>query len=308
MQTAHPAEQEFEFGIRVNEKPDEAFRRIITEQIEFILKLYESDEELSFIVHNSRKSFKRIRSTLRLIRFNMPDGWFKEQNIFFRDLSMQVSEMRDAHVLMESLEILQEDPTLRINAFNTAELLQLIQKEVEEQEQILREENVLQVKHDLLQKHTVLKEMTSIGNSLRDLTKGLKSIYGEGFKSMQTAYLNPNPEHFHEWRKQVKHLLYAREILDSVWTVTAGCAYIEVKELSDMLGLDHDLANLREYLQAKADSGDIPAETAEDFRAEISKKRQKLQRLAEHLGKQIYAESDEFFIQHLDKHWKSEGI
>jgi CHAD domain-containing protein len=308
MQTAHPAEQEYDFYLNKQESVREGFERIIQEQIDHIIKLYESDEELSFVVHNSRKSFKRIRSTLRLIRYALPEGWFSRQNIFFRDLSMQVSEMRDAHVLMESLEILQQDPTLKINAFNTAELVDQIQHDVTKLEQELVQNGIIRQKHDLLLKHDCLENWPEQSLSLTAISRGLKSIYGKGYKAMQTAYLNPSPEHFHEWRKQVKHLLYSREILDSWWPIAAGCTYSEVKELSETLGLDHDLANLKDYMDHCAAEGKISEKTVLNFGTDITKKRQKLQKLADHLGKQIYAETDDFFIQHLLKHWENEGI
>ena len=57
---------------------------------------------------------------------------------------------------------------------------------------------------------------------------------------------------FHEWRKQVKNLWHQLEILEPIWPEVMKKLADECHELADALGQDHDLAVLRDVLEAEA--------------------------------------------------------
>ena len=100
----------------------------------------------------------------------------------------------------------------------------------------------------------------------------------------------PSPESFHRWRKRVRYLEHQMEILTPLWPeVMIGMA-MTLDRISELLGQDHDLAEL---LQALADRPDLcpnPLERAL-MTALAEQRRSDLQTASRILGRRMYAES-----------------
>src|SRR4051812_17111786 len=85
------------------------------------------------------------------------------------------------------------------------------------------------------------KDWPEIGHS-QCLTLGLKRVFKKGRRNFAIAYAKPGVETFHEWRKQVKHLLYQARVLKPLWETMMTALTTELKTLGDSLSEDHDLA------------------------------------------------------------------
>ena len=114
----------------------------------------------------------------------------------------------------------------------------------------------------------------------------------------------PSVESFHRWRKRVRYLERQMEILTPLWPeVMIGMA-ITLDRISELLGQDHDLAEL---LQALADRPDLcpnPLERAL-MTALAEQRRSDLQTAARILGRRIYAEAPSAFAGRLGAYWES---
>ena len=77
-----------------------------------------------------------------------------------------------------------------------------------------------------------------------ELCRGAGEVYREGREVVAQAGRTRSTEDLHEWRKRVKDLWYGLRVLEA-WQPDglAGVA-LEMKELSKLLGDDHDLAML----------------------------------------------------------------
>src|SRR5262249_49432691 len=82
------------------------------------------------------------------------------------------------------------------------------------------------------------------------LASGLREIYRQGRKSETRAYSSRTDEDFHEWRKRSKDLRYGAELLEPLWPETMKDIEQALHDLTDRLGDDHDLAELRKTLSA----------------------------------------------------------
>ena len=67
-----------------------------------------SNRELASAVHDTRKSLKRLRATVRLARTTIGAGVARHENKAFRDTGRHLSGARDASVLIETLDKLEE--------------------------------------------------------------------------------------------------------------------------------------------------------------------------------------------------------
>src|SRR5207247_1571238 len=55
-------------------------------------------------VHEARKCFKKIRAVLRLVRPEIGEVVYERENTWFRDAGRPLTEVRDAKILVESLD------------------------------------------------------------------------------------------------------------------------------------------------------------------------------------------------------------
>ncbi|NJM55271.1 MAG: CHAD domain-containing protein [Verrucomicrobiae bacterium] len=81
-------------------------RRIGVAQIDAAIGHLHSDADLAAIVHSTRKCMKKLRALLRMVRPGLSTGVFERENARFRDIARQLSDLRDSHVLVATLDAL----------------------------------------------------------------------------------------------------------------------------------------------------------------------------------------------------------
>ena len=79
-------------------------RQQIAQSLESLKASTLSDET----VHAARKELKKARATLRLLRDSLGDSTYKQENAVLRDAARPLSEVRDARVLLDTLDKLVE--------------------------------------------------------------------------------------------------------------------------------------------------------------------------------------------------------
>jgi CHAD domain-containing protein len=136
------------------------------------------------------------------------------------------------------------------------------------------------------------------------LQSSIKRVYKRGYKGFNRAMEQPNSENLHEWRKRVKYLWYHLRILKPIWPNLMKAFAKETHQLADYLGDDHDLAVLRNLLSNQPDSiRNNP--NYNELLGCLKGRRAQLQFKAKYLGKRIYSESPDTFIERLDTYWQT---
>ena len=93
------------FRISKRENVRDNINRILSEQIDYILEQSEKGEdEIHKSIHEIRKSIKRIRAVLRLIREEIGYSTYHRENVFYRDINRETSDLRTYNVLTLTLE------------------------------------------------------------------------------------------------------------------------------------------------------------------------------------------------------------
>src|SRR3954468_14250518 len=87
--------------------PD-GLRRIARERIENALAELrgETDSSPEEAIHEARKDMKKLRAVLRLARDELGDEVYRRENACFRDAGRELSAVRDADVMLETLRSL----------------------------------------------------------------------------------------------------------------------------------------------------------------------------------------------------------
>ncbi len=95
------------FRFKLGEPFDEGCRRIAVDQIERAQSQLHDKGDQAIAVHETRKSLKRLRALLRLVRPAMGEAAFKQENAQLRDIGLSLSGERDRHVLLETVNKLE---------------------------------------------------------------------------------------------------------------------------------------------------------------------------------------------------------
>jgi CHAD domain-containing protein len=277
---------------------------------------FAGEDSFSDAVHEARRSTKRIRSVLRLIKSELGERIFNFEDRWMRDTARLVSPVRDTAAHVESMDLLDRiyghllaDGALEETRYRLDSQRRRVETRVMEDPEIVVSvvEN-LEKAHGRYSNWPVDDSARSIyGVGIRDefaaIGPGLTETYGNGRSQMVDAYLHVDPARFHEWRKSVKYLRHQMELLTPLWPeVVVGMA-ITLERVGELLGQDHDLAMLIERLESDINLCPDPVERSL-IAALANQRRADLQTAARILGRRVFAEEPESLTGRFDAYWE----
>lgn len=292
------------YELQLNETPEDGIKRIILEIIDTaVAGLTEMPQGKAKAVHNARKACKRIRAALRLVRDEIGEPLYQQENIYFRDASRRLAEVRDSLVVVNALDALVRHFAAELppGAFDALRA-RLIERHHAISHAIL-DGNVMEETAVLLRNGRAAIEQLPITHAdFSAVAPGLLRVYQRGRTRMAEAYATNQPEQFHDWRKRVKYLWYQLEMLRQTWPHLLDTLVNDLHEVSDYLGDAHDLVELGRIVQEETavfgDDPSIPllAEFVERWRADFES-------AARPLGLRLYAETPELFTLRIGSYW-----
>jgi CHAD domain-containing protein len=255
-------------------------------------------------VHDTRKSLKRLRTCVRLSRQALGEDVYKHENTAFRDTGRRLAGARDAKVLLDTLDELNERARDELPGGATSDLHERLERERDEAEAALRDDEtaISTVVAELNGARARTAAWTFSSDGFEALEPGLARIYRRGRKAMRQAREEPSDEHFHDWRKRVKDLWHSLQILRPAAPGRMKRLAKRTHKLSDLLGDDHDLAELRRYAETHPECFANPDALAA-LSAVIDRRRAVLQRRALGLGAKLYSASPKRFVAKIARAW-----
>jgi CHAD domain-containing protein len=257
-------------------------------------------------VHNARKRLKQLRGMLKLMQFGLAKQAYKRQTKIFRDAAKPLSEVRDADVMIETLDRLCEHFSSQIKRKSFKKLRQaLLNRRTKLRKQLLGKQRQMQkVSAKLRKEEDSLTKWTSVPNDSKVIFQGLEKTYSRAQDEMKDAIADQEDEKLHEWRKDVKYLRYQLELLCEVWPPVISPMADQTHQLADLLGEDHDLVVLKDLILN--DFTDCcKSNEKELIVALLNQRRLQLEAEAIALGKKFFAESPKQFTRRLKGYWKS---
>jgi CHAD domain-containing protein len=291
------------YRFKCKETLPEGVQRIVVEQSEKAAGQLSGNPDVHDGVHNARKSFKKIRSLLRLVREDLGEDIYKDEHQWFRNAKNRLSSVRDAEAMIETFDTLAE----HFPSVAECPPLGSMRESLVVRRRRIAEESVdlEQVAHETATGLRQVEERTRRWELARDefaaIGPGLERIYSKGVKAMHKAYRKPSDARFHQWRKRVKDHWYHTRLLRNIWPEVMRARSEELKRLSDLLGGDHDLAVMRATLaREKPDSEDDTA-----VLICLAQRRQgEVRSEAETLGLRLYSEEPDSLVDELAGYWR----
>ena len=266
-----------------------------------------SKKEGDKIVHEVRKRLKEIRGTIRLVRGELGDRAFQRENRAFRDAGRPLSVVRDAAVLVETLDKVIKGSKGRAKKKGFAALRRaLVEKQREAQGKMKQQTRVVPgIVKSMRAARERVEQWPIESEGWEAIEEGLRRVYAAGRDAMRDAEEQgeTDDEAYHEWRKRAKDLRYQLELLEPVWPVMIAPLAKRAKRLTDLLGEDHDLAVLRCVADEQGKAG---VKFDRELLVTLTDVRRKgLQREAFELGRELYGEKPKRFVERVGGYWEA---
>jgi CHAD domain-containing protein len=280
------------FRLQAGEEPSVGVRRIARGQLDSSAEHLDArrNGELGDAVHEVRKSFKRLRAVVRLVRDDLGTEVYRRENEAFRDAGRRLSDVRDAKVLVETLDDLVRRYADEIPDGAFARLRgQLAAEQERAHERLEHDAAAIDGTRDALDRARtrVAAWPLTAGAGPAVLASGFERVYRRGRRALRAARKDPTVENLHELRKRAKDLWHAAQVARPVDPKRMRKLAQSAHKLADVIGEDHDLAVLGEAA-ARRGATLRPDELAL-LRALVDRRRARLTREALERGRRVYA-------------------
>ncbi len=269
-----------------------AIRRIAAEQLGFAANQLRNaapparDEA----VHEARKSIKKVRAILRLMSGELGPV-AGAGNTLLRDLARKLSPLRDAAVLVETLDSLKDDVDARA-------LAQVRSRLARDRRRAAHAQLPATVAFALERASERVRAWPLRTAGFAALAPGLERAFHRGRNALDRARRDPTAVTFHEWRKRVKDHWYHIRLLEEMWTEATRSYERSLKELETYLGDDHNLAVLRNCVAALGNAPELAG-----LLAAVDNREKQLRDRALDLGERLYAQKPREFVRHAEELW-----
>lgn len=266
--------------------------------------LAEADADPVTAVHESRKSLRRIRAYLRLVRSEVPAEYFDRANLLLRDSGRELSEARSAAVAVDTATALLD---LAGSAGDGADWQELRHR------LIARRDALQTAALDNGLRTTLPETLAEVGkiwersvgrieNGFEALRPNLLKVYSRGRREARRAAEAGSTAVYHRWRKRVRYLRFQLEALTPLDPESLGPQAEAVEELAELLGEEHDLAEFSELLLG--DDGGSQSPLVRRLAASADYRNRELKALADALGERVYESSPSGFVADMAAVWE----
>ena len=283
-------------------------------------------------MHETRKALKRLRALIRLLEDELGEQTFARENAVLRDAGRRLASARDAEVIVGTFDgLLARQPgklarragVVKLRARLVAERNRATEAELEDRTtraEVLDDLRALRGR--------VAQWRLSDRDGIEAIEPALERVYRQGRRRLRRAQKakGDRARAMHQWRKRVKDLRYAAEMLDradprdradGVRGKREGrkrkrakrrgdATYVHrlarrADELGELLGEEHDLAVLAARVRAErkpgAGSGAAGARTRRTLLKLIARRRKRLRRQALREGRRLYERRPKRFLR-----------
>jgi CHAD domain-containing protein len=329
--------RERRFGLLAHERVGDGLRRIALAQLDIAIEALRQDgagRSPEQHVHEARKALKRLRALLRLLRARLGETAYERDSAALRDAGQRLAQARDAAVLHDTLKaLLARHPRKLAKRSGVRRLRAQLQAE--------RDGAAAHALSDGSTRSAALEQLCALrvrvshwelsdASGVEALEPALGELYGKGRRRMRRARAAKRDESgrkLHEWRKRVKDLRYAAELVQREVAGKRLRDPLGVKprkrkrkresrlvrkqaerlrmiakradELGELLGEEHDLAVLAERVRTEGGpsaAATLGKRSRKALLQAIAKRRARLRKRALRDGERLYGRGRKQFV------------
>jgi len=273
-------------------------------------------------VHEARKAIKRMRALARLLRHEVGEAEFDRVNASLRAAGQRLAGTRDAEVRLATLRRMSARHPKAL-AFEGIELLRarLEHERARAGERAgtqvggqtgepqtggprtggppSEREALGAVLGDVADVRRELSRWNLLDHDFERLAPGLRRIYREGLRRYARVKRERarKAEDLHDWRKRVKSLYYALDMLGGASAKGTRGVTGRAERLGDVLGEEHDLWTLALYVEQHPDAFGGDNRAREALLKLTERRRKRLRKRALAAGARIYRDRPDRFTR-----------
>src|SRR5215467_3458324 len=250
------------YRFKLQEPIGQAVRRVGLEQIEIATAKLAGTDDIATAIHDARRCLKRLRALLRLIEPGLAEAQYRREAARLAGIGRLLSRARDLDVMRQTLGKLE----CQFDALPAGATDRLATFLARSQDHASGPDGRRQALVRLEQSKRFFATKAAATIELGHVIEGLGRAYRKARKAFRQAYRAPHEEAFHACRKRVQLHWRHMALLSRGWPEALSARASEAKEVSRLLGEDHDyavlLASARERGKAILTPGDLEALTA----------------------------------------------
>jgi CHAD domain-containing protein len=267
------------YRLKLKEPLVKGVRRIAAEQLANAAARLQGDSDPASGIHEARKSLKRTRALLRLVRPGLGEQQYRKSNDRLRDIARMLSAARDRDVVRAHLaRMIQAESSDAKSKPSGAKAKPLIAKAarrlsaaLEQPPDSISPDNGAQTREPTRNTAAALVEIEAVRGALAELdlhptsfeavVAGLAKSHRSGCKALARALSNPDEEEpLHDLRKAAQAYWRQMILIQQSWPESCLARAAAAKEVADLLGQDHDIALLESVLAGPEAQGLTAAE------------------------------------------------
>ena len=291
------------YRFKLQEPLAEGVRRIALEQIDIAEEKLAAKDDVPTAIHDARRCLKRLRSLVRLVRPALGEVAYRREAERVAGTGRLLSGERDVHVMRQTAAKLESrfgplpnGAGKRLQALLAASAAAaLAASGADGRRQALQR---------IRQTRKFFAGHALDGVSFAPIAEGLERSYRKGRRAFRGAYRKPSDDAFHVWRKAVQQHWRHMQLVSRGWPEALSARAGEAKELSRLLGEDHDhavlLAHVAQPCSPGLTSADIAALTSlcRSCQAEIRAQ-------CEPHGARLFAERADDLKERIETYWST---
>ena len=289
------------YRFKLDQSPEKNIRRVLLDQIDGAEKRLGGKGDRAEAVHESRKSFKRIRALLRLVRSGVGETVFDRENAAFRDIANLLATSRDRHVMLQTIAEVETNGGDEF-AGCADKLRAMLRDGGNAPSAAGDDERISQAQAALGEARKRIRRLKLESDSFAPIADGLLQTYKRGISHMEHALSGDADEPFHEWRKATQQHWRHMKLLTAAWPAYFEVRAEKAKQISLVLGQDHDLSMLVAFAADRKRSG-LAADKSEVIASVCKEIQGRLRREAAAHGKVLFSGKPKNFAKHVAGIW-----
>ena len=285
---------------------EESLRKVIVESISYIQDQIEKrEDDVNVPVHETRRTIKRIRAVLKLIRDEIGYSNYYRENIIYRDLSKRLSSLRDSYVLMKTINDFHKEAPGEFPVKETRQISGALEKKLESDLGVfLRQDGGFdRVLDDLEVARRRVSQYCKTRDDFCAIRAGIERIYRRGYRYLKIIRKKHSQEQFHEYRKNTKYLLYQMELIKPAYPKLIKAYSGTIDDHADILGDTRDYECLSSFITAGIAKKEFSS-SSESLLPYVHKRIDDLMQGILPEAYWIYAEKPSGFIKRISTYWK----
>jgi len=280
------------YRLKLKEPLAKGVRRIAGEQLGNAAARLEGGSNPETSVHEARKSLKRTRALLRLIRPGLGETNFRKANARLRDIARGLSAARDHDVVRGLLKALEEGkPSVAKAARHLLAVLDATPGAANRSGAPQR--NVAEALSEISAMRRELGDIALHPANFDTIVAGLTKSHRAGRKALALALANPeDAEALHDLRKAAQAYWRQMILIQQAWPEACLARAAAAKLVADLLGQDHDVA-LLDAMLAGPEGQSLPAGERRALERHCSKRHSELRSQAMPKAQLLFVEKSD---------------